>query len=87
MSALIKLYGERNTNTNYMSELIKLNLNARQVPGAVPGRVMKLQELLPGNELVRDVYFHFTYRKNLGWKHSRVNSVKVLKKYFDFNAL
>ncbi len=81
MSTQIKLYGERNTNTNYMSKLIKLNLNVQEVPGTVPSKIMKLQELLPGNEMLRDLYFRFTFKNNLGWKHSCVNTVKVIRKF------
>lgn len=32
----IKIYGERNTGTNYLSRLIALNLDARLVPGEAP---------------------------------------------------
>lgn len=81
MSKLIKIYGERNTNTRYMSKLIKLNLSVQEVPGTVPPAVKKLQRLLPGKELVRDIYFHFTYSKNLGWKHTCAKSVEMLKSY------
>ena len=62
MRKLIKIYGERNTSTNYFSKLIHLNK-------------------LPGNELVRDLYFLLSYKRNLGWKHTRVKSAYELKKY------
>lgn len=78
---LIKVYGERNTNTNYISKLIKLNLNIQEVPGTVPPTIMIMQKILPGNELVRDIYFYFTYNDNLGWKHTCVKPVKALKNY------
>ena len=81
MNKLIKIYGERNTNTNYMSKLIKLNLDAHEIPGIVPDTIMKLQKRLPGNELVKDIYFYLTYGKNLGWKHTQVKSIEVLKSY------
>lgn len=51
------------------------------MPGVVPLRISSLQEKIPGNELIRDLYFYFTYKKNLGWKHSRVNPFNILKKY------
>ncbi len=78
---LIKVYGERNTNTNYLSKLIELNLHLIEVPGVVPPIIMKMQKILPGNELVRDIYFHITYRKNLGWKHTSVKPQEELSKY------
>lgn len=75
----IKIYGERNTNTNYMSELIRLNLKVKEISGTVPKSILTLQKCLPGNELIRDLYFRHTYNQNLGWKHSRVNSDRILK--------
>jgi hypothetical protein len=79
--ALIKIYGERNTGTNYLSKLIALNLDVKQIPGIVPKSVMILQNLFPGKELVRDIYFALTFHRNLGWKHSQVRSTDVLPKY------
>lgn len=70
MTDLIKLYGERNTNTNYMSKLLALNLCSKEVPGMVPIWLRKIQDRSPGNEWIRDLYFNLTYGKNLGWKHS-----------------
>ena len=32
----IKVYGERNTNTNFLEQLIRLNLDVTQMPGVVP---------------------------------------------------
>lgn len=81
MAKRIKIYGERNTNTNYMSRLIGLNLNVIEIPGVVPPAVMSLQSKLPGNELVRDIYFHLTYGKKLGWKHTCVKPKEKLRKY------
>lgn len=77
---VIKIYGERNTNTNYMSKLIELNLKAKELRGIVPHRVSYLQQKLPGRELVRDIYFKLSYRSNLGWKHSCVGSAQKLNK-------
>ena len=81
MKKLIKIYGERNTNTNYISKLIQLNLNVQEVPGVVPPHIQHLQETLPGKELVKDLYFYLTYKHNLGWKHTCVKPVTALKKY------
>lgn len=87
MSKLIKIYGERNTNTGYMSELIKLNLTVRELPGIVPHHIKSLQKRLPqkirsaGDEMIKDIYFDLTYSKNLGWKHTCVKPAKILKSY------
>ncbi len=77
----IKLYGERNTNTNYLSKLIELNLDAPQLRGVVPRFVLRLQERLPGDERIRDWYFAATFGRNLGWKHMCVKSVDELRRY------
>jgi hypothetical protein len=81
MPKLIKIYGERNTNTKYLSQLVRLNLEARELPGVIPPGIQRMQGLVPGREWLRDVYFHFTYPYNLGWKHTRVKPVEVLMNY------
>jgi hypothetical protein len=81
MSKLIKLYGERNTNTNYLEKLIQLNLDVKQVPGVVPSYVKTMQKVLPGKEWLRDYYFSVTCDRNLVWKHTRVMSSRELKRY------
>jgi hypothetical protein len=86
MTKLIKMYGERNTNTNYMSKLLELNLDVIEVPGVVPPIIMKMQKVLPGNELVRDIYFYLTYSKNLGWKHTCAKSSEELNQYELFKS-
>lgn len=86
MAKLIKIYGERNTNTNYISKLIKLNLKVKELPGVVPPCIFKMQKILPGKELIRDVYFYLTYGNNLGWKHTCVKSLESLNKYRIVNS-
>ena len=81
MSRIIKIYGERNTNTNYLSKLVKLNLNATELPGIVPPALMRLQHKVPLFEHIRDLYFTVTYSRNLGWKHMVVKSEEDLAKY------
>lgn len=80
MRTLVKIYGERNTNTNYLSQLIRLNLKVEELPGVVPARIMALQRKMPGHELVRDLYFLLSYGQNLGWKHTCVKSAAVLSR-------
>lgn len=81
MTKLLKMYGERNTNTNYLSKLIDLNLDVRQLSGVVPQFIDVMQRFIPGDEYLRDAYFSCTYSKNLGWKHTCVKSSDELKKY------
>jgi hypothetical protein len=64
-----------------MSKLVELNLDVVQIPGIVPPVIRKIQKLLPGNELVRDIYFCLTYSQNLGWKHTRVKPLEELNCY------
>lgn len=80
MISQIKIYGERNTNTNYLEQLIHLNLDAEQVPGVVPGYIKTMQKILPGKEWLRDWYFSVTPHRNLGWKHSCVMPAGELAK-------
>ena len=75
----VKIYGERNTNTNYLGELIRLNLDVSELPGVVPRKMRRLQTRLPAKNFLRDAYFAATYAKNLGWKHSMVKDVDYLK--------
>lgn len=78
---ILKIYGERNTGTNYLSRLIELNFNVNSLPGVVPRSIWLLQKMLPGKEFVRDLYFAWTYPKNLGWKHTLVKSDNELREY------
>jgi len=77
---LLKIYCERNTGTNYLFELIRTNLEVDLFTGVAPQCIQTLQKILPGNELIRDLYFYFTYQKNLGWKHSVVKPSDIIKK-------
>ena len=76
---IIKIYGERNTGTNYLQQLIDLNLDTVLLPGSVPRYIVRVQRVIPGNELVKDLYFHFTFSRNLGWKHVMVPSADALR--------
>ena len=81
MKRLIKIYGERNTGTNYLAKIIELNLSAALLPGIVPPLLMKLQNKVPYFEQIRDLYFTLTYSRNLGWKHTVVKNDKKLSRY------
>lgn len=69
----LKLYGERHTNTNYLSKLIELNVDCEMLPGTVPRYVRTMENLL-GRQWLRDAYFRATWSRNLGWKHSVVKT-------------
>jgi len=62
----IKIYGERNTGTNFLFKLLRLNLKADLLRGVVPWYV---RIPFPQSEAVRDLYFELTFGRNLGWKH------------------
>lgn len=83
---VVKIYGERNTGTNYLSALMELNFRCRQLPGFVPKAVMGLQLLLPGREGVRDYWFEKTFARNLGWKHMQVEAADRLQGIASFSA-
>jgi hypothetical protein len=68
----IKIYGERNSGTNYLEKLIERNLDVRLLRGSVPHRIARIRDQKRGDELVRDLYFKLTYPHNLGWKHALV---------------
>lgn len=83
----LKIYGERNTGTNYLSKLVGLNLDVDQLPGVVPklpGLVPKpvfaLQRLLRRKDRLRDAYFALTYGRNLGWKHALVEPERIARR-------
>lgn len=70
----LKIYGERNTGTNYLKQLLESNLNVHLLRGTVPRK-----HPLCYNEFTKNVYFHFTSKYNLGWKHSFVDRDFVKK--------
>ena len=81
MPKQIKIYGERNTNTNYLGKLIQLNLEAVQLAGVAPRYITTIQKILPGKEWLRDLFFSRSFNRNLGWKHSRVRSAAEFRYY------
>lgn len=72
----LKLYGERNTGTRYLQNLIGRNLDAVLLRGTAPPLV---QRLFPGHEWLRDLYFQLTGHRNLGWKHALPPSAERLR--------
>ena len=78
---LLKIYGERSTNTNYLGELIGLNLDVTVIPGVAPRKMRQIQTKLPAKDLLRDIYFELTFHRNLGWKDFRVKEIEQLRRY------
>jgi hypothetical protein len=70
----IKIYGERNTETNYLSELIDANIKKTDLSGGI-----KHPFFFKKNENIRDLYFKLFFRFNLGWKHSKINMNQIIK--------
>jgi len=75
----IKLYGERNTGTRYLTRLFEHNLGGEVIPGVAPSWTTWVQALAPGKETVRDAWFARTFADNFGWKHSRVQVDRLLE--------
>lgn len=74
----LKLYGERNTGTRYLTQLLEHNLSSDVIRGVVPRWATWIQSLSPGKEGFRDTYFKRTFAHNLGWKHSQVPVDRLL---------
>lgn len=79
----IKIYGERNTGTNYLEKLVHINLEVNTLRGNLPKSVarwfVKVSKPLSGlnewyflntNEFLKDAYFGIMSGQNLGWKHA-----------------
>ena len=75
----LKLYGERNTGTNYIETLLAKNLQVSVLPGRVPNSHLPTmltryaRNVIPDgdhwHEWARDRYFRLNFKDNLGWKH------------------
>lgn len=78
---ILKVYGERNTGTNYLLKLLRKNVKASLLRSEVPADWRRWQEWVPGNEFIRDLYFKMSFKQNLGWKHTAVPEPDVLQTY------
>ena len=90
--SVLKIYGERNSGTNYLTRLIRRNLKIDLLPGVVKRKHLPVfdpddlqalarQRNLPKQEIIADLYFQETFPDNLGWKHALVKSADCLKQY------
>lgn len=70
----IKLYGERNTGTNYLYKLFQNNFHCKLFRGTVPvvPQVPILRKI-NSSERIKDLFFSLSQDVNLGWKHSFLN--------------
>mgnify|MGYP001819350922 CR=1 FL=1 len=67
----MKVYGERNSGTNYALRVIAANTDAEVLPGGASGWARHLAHRLPpsGRERVLDAWDSRFWRRNAGWKH------------------
>lgn len=72
----LKLYGERNTGTNWLEHLVGLNLDVELFPSVAPVWLRKLQGKAPGTEWLRDLWFRTTTGRTFGWKHALVDPAR-----------
>ena len=71
----VKIFGERNTGTNYLTKLIEKNFEVEILEGTVSkGSIFTFREW------TKDLFFNLTRIKNLGWKHSVVDPNLILRK-------
>ena len=90
----LKIYGERNSGTTYLHNLVARNLKVRPLAGEVPDWVHNLARRSAGiaklassprgrqvDEAIKDWWFEMTFPLNLGWKHMAVPSPDLLSKY------
>ena len=62
----IKIYGERNTGTTYLTGLIRRNIVCKVVKSRPPFWLRKIHKLIPNNnEILRDLYFSIRKNKKL----------------------
>jgi len=68
----IKIFGERNTGTNYLQQLILANLEAEVMGGGVPVKRGWMR-----SPLLFDLLFDLRFSHLLGWKHSFPNHRRI----------
>jgi len=77
----IKMYGERNTGTNYLARLIDRNLVVRQLRGTAPQWPRWTLWARINRERLNDLFFQVTFARNLGWKHSLAPTLSDLQRF------
>ncbi len=71
--AAIKIYGERNSGTRFLTKLIRQNLRVKLLRGVAPPKTVRAiaAEMDLDLEAARDLYFEQSFAETLGWKHSQ----------------
>lgn len=77
---ILKVYGERNTGTNFLCNLLENNLPIKLLTGTVKYRFFKV------NEATKNLYFKLSKKNNLGWKHAAVD-VSLVQQHKELNQL
>jgi hypothetical protein len=86
----IKIFGERNTGTRYLQKLIELNFNMNILSGSLDKYKFLLKilnKIKINQEFMRDIYFKYSTKKYLGWKHREVDHFEIIKKKTDLNEI
>lgn len=87
MTPVLKIYGERNTGTNYLGELLQLNYDLRLLPGGHPEDRWPYNARFRGSEIFREWWHYRTFSRNLGWKHTAIRPGKFLPAFRRFENL
>jgi hypothetical protein len=75
----VKLYGERNCGTHYLTRLMAANLDVALLESVEPRYVRRTARYLRRAEIVRDLYYHFAFSRTLGWKHMNPKGPEELR--------
>ncbi len=75
----LKIYGERNTGTNYFIKLVDAHLSIPLYDGNSPTKKIAGYTVPTGSNVFQNTYFGLTWNKNLGWKHSLVKVDKLAR--------
>ncbi|MCB0617889.1 MAG: hypothetical protein KDC32_11880 [Saprospiraceae bacterium] len=67
---IVKILGERNSGTNYLHHLLRLNFSLDILPGVAPDFLRTEHE--------RDHFFERSAGENLGWKHALAPDLQLL---------
>ena len=73
MKLSLKIYGERNTGTNYLAKLIEKNFEVKILKGQI-----SKGSIFTFSEWTKDLFFRISRNINLGWKHSVIDEKLVL---------
>jgi hypothetical protein len=87
----IKIYGERNTGTNYLTQLLKNHLSVEVLLGDAPRTLRwRIARRLPLSKTVRatawlweerfeEHWLERNFETHLGWKHMRIDVERLAR--------